>query len=305
VSQPGGCGFIEAREARSHPFRSHARRFGQGDRAYGRFMICRLCGGSDLKPLYTQGARGEFAFFRCRTCRLVSYDLSAGLDQEKYSRELPDPMSSDDPRNASQSRTYSFIARRYARPGRLLDIGCGNGRLLHLAASDGWEVEGVEMPGGMAEKTAARLGVPVHEGVFPGSMPVLEGRFDLVVLRHVLEHIPDPPAAIEAIRSLLTEGGEALLEFPNIDGLDQVTKRMLERLGLRRKRYRPSYIPGHCCEYCRGSFRFLLERSGMVLERWETYSSRPWLDPLLRVAPLGGKARAIVGQGPPEPRRGT
>ncbi|MGB4082688.1 MAG: hypothetical protein WBK62_05525, partial [Candidatus Fermentibacter daniensis] len=85
----------------------------------------------------------------------------------------------------------------------------------------------------------------------------------------------------------------------------QVTKRMLERLGLRRKRYRPSYIPGHCCEYCRGSFRFLLERSGMVLERWETYSSRPWLDPLLRVAPLGGKARAIVGQGPPEPRRGT
>ncbi|HOD19529.1 MAG TPA: class I SAM-dependent methyltransferase [Candidatus Fermentibacter daniensis] len=156
-------------------------------------MICRLCGGSDLKPLYTQGARGEFAFFRCRTCRLVSYDLSAGLDQEKYSRELPDPMSSDDPRNASQSRTYSFIARRYARPGRLLDIGCGNGRLLHLAASDGWEVEGVEMPGGMAEKTAARLGVPVHEGVFPGSMPVLEGRFDLVVLRHVLEHIPDPP----------------------------------------------------------------------------------------------------------------
>ena len=255
--------------------------------------------------LYRQGDRGQFEFRRCLSCRLVWYDPAGGLDQGKYSRSLPDPLSGEGAANVSQTASWAFIRRVLPGRGTLLDIGCGNGRLIHLAAKDGWRAEGVEIDPAAAEQVSLRLGLPVHAGVFPGAMPALPGRYDLVVLRHVLEHIPDPVTAMGALGGLLAEGGHALLEFPSIDSPDAVTKRALERLGLRRKRYRSSYVPGHCCEYCLGSFRFLAERSGMILERWETYSSRPVLAPLLRVLPAGGKARALVRPGPARPAAGV
>jgi SAM-dependent methyltransferase len=257
-------------------------------------MRCRLCGGSDLRPCYTQGNRDEFRFFRCRTCRLVNYDLSTGIDQAKYSRNLSDPRSGEGASNSSQTSTFEFILRRVEERGSLLDIGCGNGRLLYLATADGWTAEGIEISPEAAAAASALSGAAVRTGTFPGDMPALGRKYDLVVLRHVLEHIPDPPAAMSAIGALLADGGRALFEFPNIDGLDARWRRALRRLRLYRKRYPSSYVPGHCCEYCRESFETLLERSGMVLEHWETYSMKPLQNALFHLFPVGGKARALV-----------
>ena len=262
--------------------------------APGSVQRCPLCGGAEHRLAYRQGDVGQFEFRRCLSCRLVWYDPAGGLDQGKYSRSLPDPLSEDGAANASQTASWAFIRQAVPKRGSLLDIGCGNGRLIHLAAGDGWRAEGVEISHEAAGQVSRRTGLPVHAGLFPGAMPSLPGRYDLAVLRHVLEHIPDPVASMEALGSLLAEGGRALLEFPNIDSLDACWRRLSGRLGLHRKRYSPGYVPGHCCEYCRGSFEFLLRRSGMVLERWETYSSRPCLAPLLRAVPVGGKARALV-----------
>lgn len=257
-------------------------------------MRCRLCGGSDLRLLYTQGRGDRYRFYRCRSCRLVNYDLSAGLDQAKYSRNLSDPRSGEGASNSSQTGTFEFIRRRVRERGSLLDIGCGNGRLLLLAKADGWVAEGIEISPEAAATASALSGAAVRTGTFPGGMPVLDGKYDLVVLRHVLEHIPDPPGAMAAIGALLSDGGRALFEFPNIDGLDARWRRALRRLHLHRKLHPSTYVPGHCCEYCRKSFKALLERSGMILEHWETYSGRPLVTALLRILPVGGKARALV-----------
>ncbi len=264
-------------------------------------MKCRLCGGNDLRLLYTQGRGDSYRFYRCRTCRLVNYDLSAGIDQSKYSRNLSDPRSGEGASNSSQTCTFEFIRRMVRERGSLLDIGCGNGRLLFLAAADGWVAEGIEISPEAAAAASALSGATVRTGTFPGHMPALDRKYDLIVLRHVLEHIPDPPAAMSAIGALLADGGRALFEFPNIDGLDARWKRALRRLHLHRKRYAPSYVPGHCCEYCRKSFEALLERSGMTLEHWETYSGRPLVTALLRILPVGGKARALVRLAAPDP----
>lgn len=265
---------------------------------------CPLCGGTENRISFRQGDGGQFEFRRCLSCRLVWYDPARGLDQGKYSRSLPDPLSGEGAANVSQTASWSFIRQTLPGRGSLLDIGCGNGRLIHLAAGDGWRAEGVEIDPGAAEQVSRRTGLPVHAGLFPGAMPSLPGKYDLVVLRHVLEHIPDPVAAMDALRSLLAEGGRALLEFPNIDSLDARWRRLSGRLGIHRKRYSPGYVPGHCCEYCRESFEFLLRRSGMVLERWETYSSRPFMSSLLRIVPVGGKARALVRLESPRPLGG-
>ncbi len=261
-------------------------------------FACRLCGGTDLRLHYTQGNDRRYRFYRCQRCRLVNYDLSAGLNQGKYGDAYVDPLDVEHRHNRGQTAAWDFVRSRLKSPGRLIDIGCGNGRILHLAHQDGWQVQGLELSPYMAERAQAALGVSVVVSDFllydvKRSDIAREG-FDLVFLRHVLEHLPDPILAMAKIRDLLRPGGLAVLEFPNIDALDLRVKRALERVGLKRKRYAEHYVPGHCNEYCLESFTHLLRRTGFDLECWTTYSLQPVENALYQLCPWGNKARALI-----------
>jgi SAM-dependent methyltransferase len=256
-------------------------------------MRCRLCGCEELRLFYTQGDRDQFRFYRCTVCQLVNYDLSGGLDQEKYALSFPDPLDTSLATNALQAQTYDFVRRHVTCRGRLLDIGAGNGCLLHLAREDGWTVKGLELSPFLAASIRARLGIDVTDGNFLEDD--VEGRpYDVVVLRHVLEHLPDPVRALSRINCLLIPAGAAVFEFPNIDALDLKMKRFLARTRLHRKRFSPEYRPGHCCEYSRRSFRHLAERTGFELLVWQTYSRQRFFNSLYTRIPIGNKARVLA-----------
>lgn len=259
-------------------------------------MKCRLCGSGDLVLAYTQGDAGQYHFYRCRSCRLVNYDLRGGLDQGKYEEVSASPADDDAPANHGSTRSYAYLSRYARPPGRLLDIGCGNGRILHLAARDGWDATGLELSADLARRSAASTGCTVLTMSFldPSAATIDGAPFDVVILRHVLEHLPDTRLALDRLRSLLAPEGVALLEFPNIDALDLRLKRWLERRGLRRKRYGPDYVPGHCNEFCRESFTYAAAVAGLRLDDWRTYSHRPLVDRLYGALGWGNKARALV-----------
>ena len=86
---------------------------------------CRVCQSNDLRLFYTQGNQDEFRFYRCNKCKLVNYDLGAGLNQEKYADKFIDPREADIPANRVQSNTYGFIKKYFPQKGSLLEIGCG------------------------------------------------------------------------------------------------------------------------------------------------------------------------------------
>lgn len=182
-------------------------------------MTCRLCGSADLKLHYTQGNQGEFRFYSCLQCSLVNYDLSPGLSQEKYSGAPPDPFDNMLKTNRAQSQTYDFLARRIHGKGKLLDIGCGNGRLLHLAQQDGWAVKGLELSPALAETAAKRLNVEVIAGDFLEFDPPVKGSFEVVVMRHVLEHLPEPLKAMAKVNSLFKNRGIRIAGIPQYRGL--------------------------------------------------------------------------------------
>ena len=258
---------------------------------------CRLCGSRSLRLYYTQGNGGEFRFYQCPVCKLVNYDLSGGLDQQKYAQVFEDPLDDKIGCNGAQTATYRFLAKHVPARGRLLDIGCGNGRLLHLARRAGWAVSGLELSPFLAESVTRRLGVPVAVGSI-GEYDVPRrsdhDKYDLIVLRHVLEHLPDPKSAMATVHSLLTDDGRVLLEFPNIEGFDIRCKRWLRKMHLAHKRYPPAYRPGHCNEYCRESFLNLVGRTGFALVVWETYSHIPVRNLVFNRWHIGGKVRTII-----------
>ena len=116
----------------------------------------------------------------------------------------------------------------------------------------------------------------------------------MIVLRHVLEHLPEPNAVMALFRDLLAGHGHVVFEFPNIEGLGFQLRRALDKAGLRRKAYRADYRPGHCNEYCRTSFGQLAERNGFEVLAWETYSHNPAWDRVVNRWPFGIKARTLI-----------
>ncbi|MCL4776452.1 MAG: class I SAM-dependent methyltransferase [Gammaproteobacteria bacterium] len=257
---------------------------------------CRLCGSHNLQFYFALGNDGRFRYYRCPDCALVNYDLAQGLDQEQYSLEFIDPTDDQARRNLDKDQSWAFIQRQLPGPGRLLDIGCGTGRLLYLAQRAGWQAKGLELSAPMAAFVRDKLGVEVVVGDFLATEPAPgdAAAYDVVCLRHVLEHLPDGLGAMARIRALLRPGGYFLAEMPNVEAWSKRWRRLAERAGLHRRRFPENFVAGHCNEYSRRSFQELCRRSGFELLRWETYSKKPLANWLLNRVAIGTKARALA-----------
>jgi SAM-dependent methyltransferase len=104
---------------------------------------------------------------------------------------------------------------RLSRHGnlRILEVGCGTGARLRQLRDLGHQVEGQDVVPAAAV-AAARLGLQVHVGEL-GDLPLAAGRYDAIVLNHVLEHVTDPTALLATCRRLLRPSGTVLAVFPN------------------------------------------------------------------------------------------
>ena len=101
------------------------------------------------------------------------------------------------------------------KPGRLLDVGCGNGEFLKFARNHGWDVTGIDFD----EKAITEAGSSGLD-VRLGSIEVIdsEEKFDFICLSHVIEHVYDPAEFVRSCYSRLNDGGVLWLETPNIEG---------------------------------------------------------------------------------------
>jgi len=256
-------------------------------------MICRLCGNTNLKIHYTQGNKGEFPFYKCPNCKLVNYDISCGMDQRKYG-DLEHLHKNEQKILLSAEKTYSFIRKYLPFGGNFIDIGCGTGELLNCAHEDGWAVTGLELSPDLVEYVRNRYGVDViNANILDFSTDSTE-KYDVVVLRHVIEHLEDPVSVMKTINSLLTPGGYSVMEFPNIESPELRLKRFLHKAGIHKKRYKENYKPGHCNEFCKESFTWLVNKTGFDLVVWETYAINKVADFFYNHFPVGNKARTII-----------
>ena len=102
--------------------------------------------------------------------------------------------------------------------GRLLDIGCGNGRFLATMKELGWEVVGFEPDPVAARIARERFGLEVADGALEHA-GFADASFDAVTMSHVIEHVPDPITTLRQCRRLLKPGGRLVLLTPNAASL--------------------------------------------------------------------------------------
>jgi 2-polyprenyl-3-methyl-5-hydroxy-6-metoxy-1,4-benzoquinol methylase len=113
-------------------------------------------------------------------------------------------------------RARDFYARPFRRRGRLLDVGSGSGDTLRAWAGQQERCVGVEVDARAAALGRERLGLDIRVGRLE-DQAFEPASFDVVTLSHVLEHVPDPAAALARCASLLRPGGEILVWVPNFE----------------------------------------------------------------------------------------
>ena len=105
-----------------------------------------------------------------------------------------------------------------SRGDRIVDLGCGEGVLAELLARAGLHVTGVEPAAYLRERFGARLAPVDHESrVVDGladNLPFGDGEIRAVVCTEVLEHVPDPEAALRELRRVMAPASVICLSVP-------------------------------------------------------------------------------------------
>jgi len=157
-----------------------------------------------------------------------------------------------------------------AAPQSLLDVGCGEGVLVHRWAERlgesrrvvGIDLEEESIQAGWAERTAPNLEYRVMEAQ---NLPFAENEFDLATAIEVLEHVPDPEHTVAEMARCAER--HLLVSVPR--------EPLWRMLNMARGAYWSELgnTPGHLNHWSRRSFVRLLSRHGDVVE---VRSPFPW-----------------------------
>jgi SAM-dependent methyltransferase len=137
--------------------------------------------------------------------------------------------------------SHGYPLRSASGAARTLEIGAGLGEHLEFEQPDQQYVA-LELRPEMAE--VIREHHPGVETVVADAqqrLPFDDESFDRVVAIHVLEHLPDLPAALDEIRRVLRPGGRLSVVIPCEGGLGYSLGRRLTSQRIFEKRYGTSY----------------------------------------------------------------
>ncbi len=167
-----------------------------------------------------------FDIVACETCGFKhalplpsATEMAQAYREEYYASEKPTFLSHAREDQAwaelgQNDRLEIFERLLSADRRRLLDIGSGPGFFLKSAMARGWDATGIE-PSRQAAAHARSIGAKVVEVFFDADSAPSLGRFDVVHLNNVLEHISDPIGLLTLAAGRLERGGLLCVNVPN------------------------------------------------------------------------------------------
>ena len=83
------------------------------------------------------------------------------------------------------------LVKRFFRPGRTADIGCGSGREVAFLASNGFDAIGYDASDALLEQARFRYAkLEFRQAFLPGLEGIPDGSFDNVLCETVIMHLP-------------------------------------------------------------------------------------------------------------------
>ena len=118
--------------------------------------------------------------------------------------------------DAVYEERYIFLEENLNHNSRtILDIGSGPGLFLDKGQKRGWKVKGIEPSIQASSYSRDVLNLDISEEFLDSTTASKFGKFDVINLGEVLEHIPDPFEFLGLIHSMLNDGGIVCIIVPN------------------------------------------------------------------------------------------
>ena len=162
------------------------------------------------------------------------------------------------------------VLRGFAGPAVIIDVGCGDGSALAVAAGQNpaHRFAGIDWSSD-ALRRARGLGLTVLRGAVAPALPVADGAADVVIMSELIEHLVDPDGAIAEVRRVLRPGGSLLLSTPNLAAwynrglLAAGVQPVFSEVSLRAVFGRPGHVvAGHLRLFTRRALTGFLSASG-------------------------------------------
>ncbi|MEI7594220.1 MAG: class I SAM-dependent methyltransferase [Bacteroidota bacterium] len=156
------------------------------------------------------------------------------------------------------------IAKYMPSNGKILDIGCGNGRfLMSINKAGNFNLFGIELAGNSAKRAARHSEINLKVGRLQKDNFESE-TFDVITLFHVFEHLDNPSEILDIIDGIIKKNGHLVMSFPNI-GSNQS------------KRYKGNWLhldpPRHLFFFENTDFIKIMESRGYELVKEDYFST--------------------------------
>jgi len=192
-------------------------------------MSCTLCRFNDFKLISERDSKskGELIVCFCNICSMVSQNpIPTEYHVEKYyaSEYRQDYKQVFEPKlkhiyragNLALDR-LGFLTKNNVKSGKLLDVGAGGGEFTYISSQLGFESMGIEPNIGYSNYAKNQY----KANIKTGQLADVDGKFDIITMFHVMEHIPNPVKTFKKLYDLLNEDGSLFIEVPNIESFSQ------------------------------------------------------------------------------------
>ncbi len=145
----------------------------------------------------------------------------------------------------------------FSGEGKILDIGCGNGRYLLTLKKQGWQTYGIEQNPKSSKYARDVLLLEVNTGDLLDCKYQAEF-FDVITMWHSLEHLYEPILTLKEAKRILKDDGLLIIAVPNVDSFAaKVFKKYWYQLG----------IPIHLIAFTPDSITRMLDAAGFKAKK--------------------------------------
>lgn len=232
------------------------------------YVKCNLCDSDNSSILFkgkdmVHKKKGLFTVVKCLNCGLIYTNPrpNENIISKYYPDEYWDIYDNEDEGIDIRLKklVHKFINKISYKMtispqlgGKILDIGCGDGKRLLELRKDGWDTYGVEISDLAAEYVRERYGLNVITGKVEDARFKNE-IFDVIILDNVLEHLSDPKTSLIEISRILKNDGTLAIIIPNVNSFE--AKQF-------RKYWTGWELPRHLYHFTPMSIRDLLAKTG-------------------------------------------
>ncbi len=161
----------------------------------------------------------NFEYYRCPDCKIIFLSpIPANLGDFYPTQYYTLPASMQQFEVGAEPERYKIeLVQKFVSDGRLLEIGPSNGNFALLAKNSGFEVEALEMDERCCQFLNEFVGIKAICSCDPAAALVSSRPYDVIVLWHVIEHIPDQLRVLESIAEKTSANGIVVIAAPNPD----------------------------------------------------------------------------------------